>query len=116
MSNLSKPINQIIPAVKMDKAFDYLGLDTKLNIGDVVEIEFGRQKVLGVIICVKDHSDFKKLKPIQRHLSGYKQSKPLIEFLNFFSKYNLASIGMVYKMVINYFAEISQLQSLISIA
>jgi primosomal protein N' (replication factor Y) len=116
MSNLSKQIYQIIPAVKMDKAFDYLGLDEKLNIGDIVEIEFGRQKVLGVIIGVKDNSDFKKLKPIQRHLSEYGLSKQLIEFLNFFSKYNLASIGMVYKMVINNFAEISQLQSLISIA
>ena len=116
MPNFTKTIYQIIPATKMDKAFDYLGIEQELQIGDVVEIEFGRQKILGVIIGIKDNSNFKKLKPIIRNLSSYNISKPLIEFLNFFSKYNIASIGMVYKIVINNFAEIKQTVTTISIA
>ena len=61
----------------MDKAFSYQG-EQELQIGDVVEIEFGRQKK--AIIGIKDNSNFKKLKPMFRNLSSYNISKPLIEF------------------------------------
>ena len=116
MSENPKQIYQIMPATAMDKTFDYISDKQNLEIGDIAIIEFGRQKLFGVILGKKTSSDFKKLKSISVHLEQYRISKKLIDFLAFFSRYNLAKQGMAYKMVINHFTLLENETSQISLA
>ena len=70
------------------------------KIGDLVEVPFGAKKEIGVIW--KDNfNQIKsiKLKDIHRK-TEYTIDKKLIDFIEWFSSYNMVSIGLVLKMVI----------------
>ncbi len=72
----------------------------KTEIGDLVEVPFGSKKELGVI-WKNNYSEPKniKIKDIGQK-TKYSLDKKLIEFIEWFSAYNIVPIGLVLKMAI----------------
>ena len=70
------------------------------KIGDLVEVPFGSKKEIGVI-WKNYHSEPKnlKIKDIKK-ITGYSINNRLIDFIEWFSFYNLVPMGLVLKMVI----------------
>ena len=70
------------------------------KIGDLVEVPFGSKKEIGVI-WKNNYSEPKniKFKNIKRK-TGYSIDKKLVNFIEWFSSYNMVPIGIVLKMVI----------------
>ena len=70
-----------------------------LKPGDIVIVPFGKAKETGVV-WDKIHPSTKvfKIKNIEKKLDNFKINKNLINYINWFSSYNLVSKGMVLKM------------------
>ncbi len=70
------------------------------KIGDLVEVPFGSQKEIGVIWKNKylEPKDI-KIREIENKL-GYSLNSKLVDFIEWFSSYNMVPIGLVLKMVI----------------
>ncbi len=70
------------------------------NVGDFVEVPFGTKKEIG-IIWKNNHLEPKniKIKNIKRFVK-YSINKKLVNFIEWFSTYNMVSVGLVLKMVI----------------
>ena len=70
------------------------------NVGDFVEVPFGTKKEIGVI-WKNNHLEPKniKIKNIKRFVK-YSINKKLVNFIEWFSTYNMVSVGLVLKMVI----------------
>ena len=89
--------------VLIPRLFDYphtylSGKFHKLKPGSIVSVPFGKDKEIGVIWDKKEETSKNfKLKTVleQNHLSF---DKKLVEFINWFSIYNLVPKGMVLKM------------------
>ena len=74
----------------------------KLRIGDFVEVPFGKSKSIGVVwneFEKKNSKDF-KIKKIIKKLDIPKLNIKTLNFLNWFSEYNLISKGMALKMTL----------------
>ena len=73
---------------------------TKTKVGDLVEVPFGSKKELGVIWKNK-YSEPKniKIKNISKKID-YSINRKLVDFIEWFSAYNMVPIGLVLKMVI----------------
>ena len=80
--------------------FTYMSNKMNIKIGDLVEVPFGSKKELGVI-WKNTYLEPKniKLKNITKKID-YSISKKLMEFIEWFSTYNMVPIGLVLKMVI----------------
>jgi len=67
--------------------------------GDLVIVPFGKKEEIGVVWdqIQLSNKDF-KIKTIKQKINNFKINKSLINFINWFSSYNLASRGMVLKM------------------
>ena len=72
----------------------------EMKIGDLVEVPFGSKKEIGVIWKNK-HSEPKniKIKNIDKN-TGYSINTKFIDFIEWFSTYNMVPIGLVLKMAI----------------
>ena len=72
----------------------------KTSIGDLVEIPFGSKRAIGVV-WKNNYQEPKniKLKEISRKI-GYSIDAKLVDFIEWFSSYNMVPIGLVLKMVI----------------
>ena len=72
----------------------------EVKIGDIVEVPFGYKKEIGVIwknnLAEPENI---KIKDIERKL-GYSLDNKLINFIEWFSYYNIVPLGLVLKMVI----------------
>ena len=70
------------------------------KIGDLVEVPFGSKKEIGVI-WKNNYSEPKniKIKDIKKK-TEYSIDKKLVDFIEWFSSYNMVPIGLVLKMVI----------------
>ncbi|MDR1375381.1 MAG: primosomal protein N' [Holosporaceae bacterium] len=87
----------VLPSVPVEGSFSYLS-EENLEIGDLVEIPFGKRKVIGLVTGDPVSSD-RKLKEISTVLNfniGVKN----YEFLRWVSSYNLISLGSVLKMML----------------
>ena len=76
--------------------------DLELKIGDFVEVPFGRTKIIGVVwddFEKKTNKRF-KIKKIIRKLQIPSLKKKTLEFLNWFSEYNLVPKGMALKLAL----------------
>ena len=76
--------------------------DLKLHIGDFVEVPFGKSKLIGVVwneFEEKSNKNF-KIKKIINKLEIPSLKKNTLEFLNWFSEYNLVPKGMALKLVL----------------
>ena len=76
--------------------------DQKLNVGDFVEVPFGKTKIIGVVWDNFEKNENKsfKIKKIIRKLEIPKLKKKTINFLNWFSEYNIVPKGMALKLVL----------------
>ena len=89
--------------VLLPKVFNYpftYNSNTECKIGDLVEIPFGSKKEIGVI-WKNNYSEPKnlKLKKIIKS-TEYSIDRKLVDFIEWFSSYNMVSMGLVLKMVI----------------
>ena len=70
-----------------------------LKPGDIVVVPFGKSKEIGVVWDkVQPSTKEFKLRNIEKKLDNFKVNKNLINYINWFSSYNLVSKGMVLKM------------------
>ena len=76
--------------------------DLKLKLGDFVEVPFGRSKLIGVVWNEFEKNTNKKfkIKKIINKLDIPGLKKTTIEFLKWFSEYNIVPQGMVLKLVL----------------
>ena len=75
------------------------GLLEALKPGDLVIVPFGKTQEIGVVWDKIQPSLKKfKIKKIEKKIDNFKINKSLIDYINWFSAYNLVSKGMVLKM------------------
>ena len=76
--------------------------DLKLEIGDFVEVPFGKSKIVGVVWKEFEQNNGKtfKIKNIIRKLETPKLKKKTLEFLNWFAEYNIVPKGMTLKLLL----------------
>ena len=88
----------LIPRI-FDHPHTYLsGKYEKLKIGSVVSVPFGKEKEIGVVWDKQEETNRKfKIKNIIE-INKFSFSKNLVEFINWFSLYNIVPKGMVLKM------------------
>ena len=82
-------------------SFTYKTKKEKLTPGDIVEVPFGKEKVIGVVwpsesFAPKDI----KIKNIHKKIGKISLNKNFINFIKWFSMYNVTPAGLVLKMVI----------------
>jgi primosomal protein N' (replication factor Y) (superfamily II helicase) len=82
-------------------SFTYNSNNISLKIGDLVEVPFGKSKEIGVVWThkPKDLKDI-KIKKINKKVEKYSINKSLVEFIDWFSTYNMTSPGLTLKMAI----------------
>ena len=83
-------------------SFTYNSNNIPLKIGDLVEIPFGQSKEIGVIWKNKK-SEIKKnikIKNISKKVEDYSLDQKLVNFVEWFSAYNMVPLGLALKMVI----------------
>ena len=69
--------------------------------GDIVIVPFGKSKEFGVVWNkIQDSKKSIKLRKIEKKVGNFRLDKKLINFINWFSTYNIVSKGMVLKMCI----------------
>jgi primosomal protein N' (replication factor Y) (superfamily II helicase) len=83
-----------------DHPFTYdCDANENLRPGDFVKAPFGSKEITGVIWPNEQKTEKKfKIKKISRKLKVEKLNSSMIEFLSWFSKYNLVPLGMSFKM------------------
>tara|TARA_B100000963_G_scaffold288508_1_gene257800 strand:- start:2960 stop:4915 length:1956 start_codon:yes stop_codon:yes gene_type:complete len=76
--------------------------ELNLSIGEFVEVPFGKSKITGVVWNEFEKNDKKnfKIKKIIKKLETTKLKKTTIDFLNWFSEYNIVPKGMVLKLLL----------------
>ena len=72
----------------------------KLKTGDYVNVPFGRKIITGIVWDQFEKNDNKKfeIKPVKKKLNVESLKKQTIDFLNWFSEYNLVPLGMALKL------------------
>ena len=90
--------NVLLPKI-FNFPFTYTA-NTSVKIGDLVEVPFGSKKEYG-IIWKENYTEPKniKIKNIYKK-THYSLDRKLINFIEWFSIYNMVPIGLVLKMVI----------------
>ena len=88
----------LVPNI-FDHPFTY-ETDTELKVGEYVLVPFGRSKMTGVVWNHFEKNEKKKffIKKIFKKLNIQPLGKKTIEFLNWFSEYNLIPKGMTLKL------------------
>ncbi len=91
----------VLLPLPFDDVFDY-SADDGLTIGQMVEVSFGREDLVGVVWKIGKTADIapSKIKPIKSVINLPKLSHPLMTFIQKTAQYNLAPIGLVLKMVL----------------
>ena len=91
-------------AVLFPKIFDYpftyeSEISEPLNSGDFVKVPFGPNEITGVVWPHEQKTEKKfKIKKISKKMKVKKLNSSMIEFISWFSKYNLVPLGMSLKM------------------
>ena len=72
----------------------------KLKLGDYVEVPFGNSKTVGVVWDEFENNQFKKfkIKKVIKKLNLPNLSKKMVNFINWFSEYNIIPKGMALKL------------------
>ena len=76
--------------------------DLKLNVGDFVEVPFGKSKKTCVVwdnFEEKKNKDF-KIKRVIKRIDVPRLNENIVKFLNWFSEYNIVPKGMALKLVL----------------
>ena len=82
--------------------FTYESSDLNLKIGDYVIVPFGKSKITGVVWDQFEKDTNKKyvIKKVIQKLKVPSLKKATIEFLNWFSEYNMVPKGMALKLLL----------------
>ena len=82
-------------------SFTYNSNNIPLKIGDLVEVPFGKNKEIGVVWKHKS-TELKniKIKNISKKIGSYSIHSNLIDFVEWFSTYNMVPLGLALKMTI----------------
>ena len=86
------------------KIFDYpftykSEISESLKSGDFVKAPFGSNEITGVVWTYEQKTEKKfKIKKISKKINVNKLKSSMIEFISWFSKYNLVPLGMSLKM------------------
>jgi primosomal protein N' (replication factor Y) (superfamily II helicase) len=82
-------------------SFTYNSNNISIKIGDLVEVPFGKSKEIGVVWKHKD-KELKniKIKNINKKFQNYSINESFVEFIDWFSTYNMVSPGLTLKMAI----------------
>ena len=85
-----------------DKPFDYTA-DFAVQIGQIVEVPFGKEKQIGVVWSLNASMEVEagKIKPIIKCFDFPPLSEQMLEFIKWVARYNMAPLGSVLKMVIS---------------
>ena len=80
-------------------SFTYNSNGISIKTGDFVEVPFGQSTAIGVVWKNKD-TELKniKIKNINKKIKNYSIDKNLINFVEWFSKYNMVPLGLALKM------------------
>jgi len=71
----------------------------KLNTGDLVKVPFGSKKEIGIVWHTAERTEKKfKIKKIEKKINLPPISKNLINFIDWFSKYNMVPLGLTLKL------------------
>ena len=89
--------------VLLPNIFDYpftYESSLKLKVGDYVNVPFGKKIITGVVWDQFEENDNKKfeIKSIKEKLNIEPLKQPTVNFLNWFSEYNLVPLGMALKL------------------
>ena len=76
--------------------------DIKLKVGDFVEVPFGKSNSIGVVwnAFEKETNKKFKIKKINKRLDVPSLKEETLDFLNWFSEYNIVPKGMALKLVL----------------
>jgi primosomal protein N' (replication factor Y) (superfamily II helicase) len=90
----------LLPKI-FDFTFTYNSNNMSLKMGDLVEVPFGKNKEIGVVWKNKEE-ELKniKIKNITKKIEKYSINKSLVDYIEWFSTYNMVSQGLTLKMVI----------------
>ncbi|WP_416878930.1 primosomal protein N' [Litorimonas sp.] len=92
---------QILFPVNVPGAFDYaVPEDMDLSIGDFVYAPIGKQMKLGVVTGLGPAEEGRELKEIAERKATRPLSPEMIKFIEWTAKYNVASPGQVFRMVL----------------
>ena len=82
-------------------SFTYNSNNIPLKIGDFVEVPFGKNKEIGVI-WKNINTELKniKIKNINKKIKDYSIDHNLVDFVEWFSAYNVVPLGLTLKMAI----------------
>ena len=96
-------IEVLLPKV-FNFSFTYNSNNTLLKTGDLVEIPFGKSKEIGVVWKNKSTQTKKKIliKNINKKIEDYSLDQKLVNFIEWFSIYNMVPLGLALKMVIGH--------------
>ena len=94
-------VEVLLPKV-FNFSFTYNAINLSLKIGDLVEIPFGKKKEIGVVWKEKNTKlkENIKIKNISKKIKGYSLDHKLVNFVEWFSTYNIVPLGLALKMVI----------------
>ncbi|MDA8771265.1 primosomal protein N' [Candidatus Pelagibacter bacterium] len=83
-------------------SFTYNSNNILLKTGDLVEVPFGKSKEIGVIWKGKNTETKKniKIKNISKKIEDFSLDQKLVNFVEWFSAYNMVPLGLALKMVI----------------
>jgi primosomal protein N' (replication factor Y) len=92
---------QILFPVNVPGAFDYaVPEDMDLSIGDFVYAPIGKQMKLGVVTGLGPAEEGRELKEIAERKATRPLSPEMIKFIEWTARYNVASPGQVFRMVL----------------
>jgi primosomal protein N' (replication factor Y) (superfamily II helicase) len=93
-------VQVLLPKI-FDFPFTYYSNQISLKIGDLVEVPFGKRNEVGVVWKSNHHDLIDiKIKNINKKIKNYSIDKKLVDFIEWFSIYNMVPIGLVLKMAI----------------
>jgi primosomal protein N' (replication factor Y) (superfamily II helicase) len=93
-------VEVLLPKV-FNFSFTYNSNDIPLKTGDFVEVSFGKSKEIGVV-WKNRNTKLKniRIKNISKKIDSYSIDSKLINFIEWFSVYNMVPIGLVLKMAL----------------
>ena len=87
-------------------------LQKKLKPGDFIEVPFGSRKEIGVVWNEIQTTDKKiKIKNVNSKILNFSISKKLIQFIDWFSLYNMVPKGMVLKMCLGNIENLTKIEN-----
>lgn len=109
MPQQDKKIAEVIPAAKLPQGltqfFSYEipdDLKDEIKVGDMVEVPFGRKKIMGIVKDIKEKSGEEKfkLKEIEAIKKDLSFSKKQLEIADFVSEYYHSSLSLIIKTML----------------